>query len=68
VKEQRGSANASEYTTKWKNETFHSFGDHQIYDRSGWHGKSGNGTQRALGRDNRGKRDLSEKKKGGLGE
>jgi hypothetical protein len=31
VKGQRGPANASEYTTKLKNETFHSFGAHKIY-------------------------------------
>jgi hypothetical protein len=31
VKGQRGPANASEYTTKLKNETFHPFGAHKIY-------------------------------------
>jgi hypothetical protein len=59
VKEQRGPANASEYTTKLKNETFHSFGDHKFTTGLGWMGREE--TERRIAEalrrvDSRGKR------------
>jgi hypothetical protein len=71
VKEQRGPANASEYTTKSKNETFHSFGDRRFTTGMGWMGREETERRIAEGAEKSGqkvKKDLSGGKKGGLGE